>query len=97
MTQAVTFKATLQKGNRIQIPRLIRWQYKLEPQQVLKVNVTTSQSIAWEEFHVCMTSDGRVVIPKLILRLLQGDDDSLVRQIFRIQLEPVEERQAARA
>jgi hypothetical protein len=39
LTEKITFKTTLQKGNRIQVPKLIRWQFKLEPTQTLKVGV----------------------------------------------------------
>jgi hypothetical protein len=39
LTTTVAFKATLQKGDRFQIPRPIRWQFKLEPNQVLEVTL----------------------------------------------------------
>ena len=92
LTRPVTFKATLQEGNRIQIPRLIRWQYKLEPQQILKASVAVSCRFSWEQFHTHMTKDGRIVVPKLILQLLQNANESLVGQILEIQLEPIEDQ-----
>jgi hypothetical protein len=39
LTEAVSFKTLLQKGNRVQVPKLVRWQFKLETTQVLKVTV----------------------------------------------------------
>ena len=33
------FKAVLQRGNKVQVPRLLRWQYRMEPDQVLGVEV----------------------------------------------------------
>jgi hypothetical protein len=38
-TQKVSFKTVLQKGNRVQVPKLVRWQFKMDTQQVLKVTV----------------------------------------------------------
>lgn len=64
MTEYVEFKAELQKGNRIQIPRLIRWQFKLEPTQVLKVKVQPIGAImVHEEFFAKMSKDGRITVP----------------------------------
>ena len=40
LTERVDFKAVLQKGNRVQLPKLVRWRFKLETSQVLKVTVT---------------------------------------------------------
>jgi hypothetical protein len=87
LTESVDFKAILQKGNRIQIPRLIRWQYKMEPNQVLKVKVKTER---WreEEFYARMGKDGRLTIPKLTLELLQQEDESLVGYVLEVTLEP---------
>ena len=39
LTQKVSFKTMLQKGNRVQLPKLIRWKFKLETSQILKVTV----------------------------------------------------------
>jgi bifunctional DNA-binding transcriptional regulator/antitoxin component of YhaV-PrlF toxin-antitoxin module len=87
LSESVDFKAVLQKGNRIQIPKLIRWQYHLEPSQVLKVEVKTG---AWreEEFYARMGRDGRLTIPKLTLELLQQEDESLVSSVLEVTLEP---------
>jgi hypothetical protein len=87
LTESVDFKVVLQRGNRIQIPRLIRWQYRMEPDQVLKVKVRT-ESWREEEFYACMGKDGRLTIPKLTLELLQREDESLVGYVLEITLEP---------
>jgi bifunctional DNA-binding transcriptional regulator/antitoxin component of YhaV-PrlF toxin-antitoxin module len=91
LTEEVSFKAMLQKGNRVQIPKLIRWQFKMEPQQVLKVKVNAGSPIGSKEtFYAKMSRDGRIAIPKLTLELLRNEDDeeSLVGSIFEVQLEP---------
>jgi len=31
LTEKVKFKTLLQHGNRIQVPKLVRWQFKMEP------------------------------------------------------------------
>jgi len=94
LTESVSFKAKLQKGNRIQIPRLVRWQYKLEPTQVLKVKVYLVGAIgAREEFLARMSRDGRITIPKLIVDLLRDEEESLVGYAFEVTLEPTETEQ----
>jgi hypothetical protein len=92
LTKTVSFKAVLQKGNRVQVPKLIRWQFKLEPQQVLKVEVKPGGPFGNEEtFYAKMNRDGRITIPKLTLELLTNEDEeSLVGSIFKMELEPVE-------
>jgi len=40
LTGSVSFKAVLREQNRLQVPKLLRWKYKLEPLDVLKVTVT---------------------------------------------------------
>ncbi len=90
LTEKVDFKAVLQRGNRVQIPRLIRWQFKLEPDQVLHVTIEYEEEPALETFYARMTRDGRLTIPKLALRTLQDDSgqESLVGYVLEIALKP---------
>ena len=39
LTKQETFKAKLQRHNRIAVPTLLRWRYKMEPGELLKVTV----------------------------------------------------------
>ena len=39
LTEKINFKTKLQKGNRIQVPQLIRWEFKAETNQLLNVGV----------------------------------------------------------
>jgi bifunctional DNA-binding transcriptional regulator/antitoxin component of YhaV-PrlF toxin-antitoxin module len=94
LTETVEFTAALQRGNRIQIPRNIRWRFKLEPDQVLKVAVTSTQSFAekFEPFYCRMNKDGRITIPALTRTLLRGiwdQETSLEGVAIRARLEPV--------
>ncbi len=88
LTESVSFKAVLQKGNRIQIPRLVRWQFKLEPTQILKIRVESEAPYLDEEFLGCMNKDGRITIPKLIVNLLKEEETNLEGQVFRVTLNP---------
>jgi hypothetical protein len=92
LTEQVSFSTVLQKGNRIQTPRLIRWQFKLEPQQVLKVTVNPEElGYGREEFYSHMSKDGCIAVPKLTLKLLQGEDgESLVGSVLEVKLELAE-------
>jgi bifunctional DNA-binding transcriptional regulator/antitoxin component of YhaV-PrlF toxin-antitoxin module len=89
LTQKVTFTAMLQRGKRVQIPKLIRWQFKMEPNQVLKVGVNAINVwTGWQFFYAKMGKDGRILIPKLTLALLRSENPNLIGYIMEITLEP---------
>jgi bifunctional DNA-binding transcriptional regulator/antitoxin component of YhaV-PrlF toxin-antitoxin module len=93
LTEPVSFKTRLQRGNRVQLPKLVRWRYKLESDQVLKV--TVSAVGAWggfETFYARMDKSGRLTIPQLTLQLLRArihGDTSLTGAVMEVRLEPV--------
>ena len=91
LTRTVNFRAVLQKGHRFQVPRLIRWEFKMEPSQVLRVSVGLANGYHDEDFFGKMNRDGRLTIPKLTLDLLQDrlDGKSLVGCALKVQLSPV--------
>ena len=94
LTKAVEFRAVLQKGNRVQVPKLVRWEFKMETSQVLKVKVNPVGAYGQKEtFFGRMNGNGRITIPKLTLGLLQDRDNggkSLADYVLELQLEPVE-------
>jgi len=58
LTERVEFKAVLQKGNRVQLPKLVRWRFKLETSQILKVTVTAVNVFGgWETFYGKISKD----------------------------------------
>lgn len=93
LTKRVVFKTKLQQGNRIQIPRLLRWEFKLESDQVLGVAVHfEGEWSSLEKFYAQMSKDGRITVPKLTCSLLKnayrGQD--IVGAIFEVDLTPSE-------
>ena len=89
LTQKVTFKALLQNGNRVQVPKLIRWQFKIGTDQPLKVGVNCLSS--WRPiqfFYANMGKDGRIFIPELVLAFFQDEKRSLAGSVFEVTLEP---------
>jgi len=85
------FKAVLQRGNKVQVPRLLRWQYRMEPDQVLGVEVRVEEFFGDERFLGRMRKDGRLTVPRLILRLLRGDEvGNLQGCVLEVTLEPAE-------
>ena len=89
LTQKVSFKTMLQKGNRVQVPRVIRWQFKMDTEQVLKVSVTAVNLWSgWQIFYAKMGRDGRITIPKLQRELLRGKEQSLAGYVMEVMLEP---------
>jgi hypothetical protein len=68
------FKTVLQKGNRVQVPKLVRWQFKMDTEQVLKIAVNPVN--VWsgrQTFYTKMGKDGRILVPVLTLALLQAE------------------------
>jgi hypothetical protein len=96
LAEAVSFKTLLQRGNRVQVPRLVRWQFKLEPEQVLRVTVEVKVSeyaSASERFFGRMSGDGRITVPKLVLALLRKrakGSKSLAGHVFEVTIQPAE-------
>jgi hypothetical protein len=92
LTESVSFKVKLQVGNRFQAPRLVRWQFRLEPSQLLKVQVRLVGAFGMrEDFLARMSQDGRITIPRLIAELLTEEgEDSLVGYALEVALLPVE-------
>ena len=93
LTELVKFKAVLQRGNRFQLPKVVRWGFKLESDQVLKVTLTVVDSFGvWEVFYARMDRSGRITVPKLTRRLLQSrvcEGQGLAGVVVEVRLEPV--------
>jgi hypothetical protein len=96
LSEAVSFKTLLQRGNRVQVPRVVRWQFKLEPTQVLRVTVkveTPHFTSVSESFYAQMSEDGRITVPLLTLALLQKRgslDEGLTGHVFEVRIQPAE-------
>jgi bifunctional DNA-binding transcriptional regulator/antitoxin component of YhaV-PrlF toxin-antitoxin module len=63
------FVANFEKGNRVQIPRLVRGKHKLDPGETL--SVTVKSDYVYETFYVRLGRDGRIVIPKILVKKLR--------------------------
>src|SRR5208283_67369 len=91
LTEHVTFKTKLERHHRIVVPRLFRWRYKIEPGELLKVNIEpfNSESYRQEDFLAKMTSDGRLTIPKLTMDILtQREEKNLTGCILEATISP---------
>ncbi len=89
LTRRVTFRRMLQIGGRVQIPKLIRWEFKLETGQVLRVGFSVPNMFrGWQFFYAKMEKDGRVLIPREILSIWQDEKTSLTGYIVEVTLEP---------
>jgi len=52
LTKKVSFDMVLEKGHRLQVPKLIVWQFKMEQNQALKVSVSPKR--IWASISVFM-------------------------------------------
>jgi hypothetical protein len=86
----VSFKARLQRGNRVQVPKYVRWYFKLEPTQILEVSFHVLGIWHGQESFLCrITKDGRIVIPKLMLAIFAEGKPNLNNHVADIRLAPV--------
>lgn len=89
LSERVSFEAQIQKRNMVQVPKIIRWQFKMDPQQVLRVGINLpKEGSGTHYFFAKMRGDGRIVIPKLIVSILQGKMNDLLGFIFVLTLDP---------
>jgi len=81
----------LQKQNRIVVPKLMRWQFKMEADQVLRLHVKLEDTYVDEQlFYAKMSKDGRILIPLLTLALISREvKPALAGQIFDVTIDPV--------
>jgi hypothetical protein len=91
LTTKVSFETVLEKGNRLQIPKLIRWQFKMEQTQVLRVGVSPKRVLGFgpKFFYAKMDKQGRLLISKLTLALMANKENPhLEGYVFDVWLEP---------
>ena len=87
--EKVSFATKLQRGNRFQVSKYVRRKYKLETNQTLKVTVNVIG--VWntvKAFLARMSQDGRIVIPKTSMALMQNRGVELVGYVLNVNLEP---------
>jgi len=87
LTRSVEFKRPLEGCNKVQVPKIIRWQFKLEPDQVLRVGIGGFRG-SREFFYARMGKDGRIFIPKAVLFAAHGKEENLAGHLVDITLEP---------
>lgn len=91
LDEKVSFTAVLQKGNRVQVPRVVRWRFKMDSEQVLKVTVNPVEiRTVGRSFYARMDKSGRITVPKLTRELVRGIyGESRVGHGLNVTLEPV--------
>ena len=88
LTQAVSFKAVIQKNRRIHIPVLVRWRFKLEPGEIFKVHLKLSHR--YEAFYGRMGADSRLTVPKVTAKeFLKSEEESLEGYTVEVTLYPI--------
>ncbi|MGD0994156.1 MAG: hypothetical protein ABR909_01365 [Candidatus Bathyarchaeia archaeon] len=91
LTKQETFKAKLQRHNRLAVPTLLRWRYKMESGELLKVSVKPlePESYGEEEFLAKTAIDGRLTVPKLTMKILERKEEkSFAGAIFEATISP---------
>ncbi len=92
LTEKVTFQAVVEARNKVQVPQVIRGEFKMEPDQLLLVGVGIRGFLKDLEFYYArMTKDVRIRIPKLARSNLQNENSALAGQILELTIEPASE------
>ena len=87
LTGRVSFKRPLEACNKVQVPKIIRWEFKLEPDQVLRVSLSGLGG-GCQLFYARMGKDGRIFIPKAVLFAAHGKTENRAGCLLEIALEP---------
>ena len=89
LNEKVKFATKLQLGNRLQACKYVRWKYKLKKDQTLKVTVSVYWSMICHtgSFLARISNDGRIVIPKVNMDLLQDRKIDLAGYVVNVPLE----------
>lgn len=84
---AEAFHTRIQKRMRIQIPRLLRWKYKLKPGRVMRVQIAVETASSPSQFLARMQKGGRITIPKTTAEILGLTPRQLVEMVIWIDHE----------
>ncbi len=88
----VSFDAALERCSKVQVPNVIRWEFKLETDQVLKVSASVHNvPSGLHFFYAKIGKDGRILIPKVTLLALQGREPNLTGYLLDVTIEPASE------
>jgi hypothetical protein len=88
LERKISFKNVLKSG-RITVPKLYRWQYKIETNQVLKITINLEDD--WNNKQVFLgkiRKDGLLTIPKAVQSRLKRKDLNLKGSNMEVTLEP---------
>jgi len=87
-----TFKTKLQRNNRLVVPKLLRWKYKIDAGELFRVSLKPVDAKVYgekEEFFAKMSVDGRLTVPKINIQALESAEKvSLVGRAFEVTLYP---------
>ena len=81
----------------VQIPKIIRWKFKLEPDQALKVTIVPVHTLicgfaGGEAFYAHMSKDERITLPLIIRALLHNSRSQhpIIAGIpLQVRIEPI--------
>lgn len=90
LTERVTFKTVVQRGNRLQVPKKMRWLFKMESTQTLYVSIRPTCTFSQcESFYCKMTKDERIQIPKIVNQSAARRKTNLNRYAFEVTLRTI--------
>ncbi len=89
LTQRVTYKTTLQKNQRLRIPKIVRSRYKLETSDTLRVTISVVGLVGVRKnFLAKMRKDGCINVPSVVLALLKKEQPNIEKYAIEVMLQP---------
>jgi len=88
LTEIERFPAKLRRRNRVQVPLMVRWRYRLRLGEMLRVSLRRPGSLASEVFYGRLIGGGRLTVPKLVVDLLEIEPGDVVNVTLYPQQEP---------
>ncbi len=90
LNRVVRFEAQVEKSNLFQVPRKIRWAFKMESEQMLHVEIIAPRiAFGTHSFFAKMRKDGRIRIPKLVCAILNDKEPNLGDAVIDVTIHPV--------
>jgi hypothetical protein len=89
LAEKVVFTTTLECLGKVQVPKVVRWRFKMENNQALKIGINFLElHKGWQFFYAKMRKDGRISIPKLALSFFEDEKTSLAGNSLEVMIEP---------
>ena len=91
MEREEEFTGVMQKHNRVTVPMLIRWKHRLEPGEILHIDVYNVKEYQGETFYVRLSRDGRFTIPPKVAKRINAKPGTILKVTLHPEINHTDE------